>query len=855
MSPVSAIRAAEPQNILISEIAWAGSEKSTADEWIELKNLGSGNIDISGWSLAGVGTSGSMITIPTATSITPGSTYLIANYAITDSKTTLIVTPNLVTTAVSIPNTGLNVSLLDSGGGIIDSLVDTGTPNFGSSTTFSTMKRDLTSKSWFTESASANVSHIITVLDPVSSTSPDVTMISTAVDPTSTTAPVIVTDSVPVTNATSITATANTTSPTEPTSNISSPPVEQPIVETIPATADSSASITTIPIADSPIIINPIVLETPDEASQPIIEAPIAEISSTEVISIVIDPAISDAAVLTPIATAPIVSSIVSVPVATPPVPTSAPASSAIATTSVQTPVMMTATPAATPAATNTPITTSSTAATVILPPPTSSVVIGNIVISEILPSPSTGNDEWVELRNMKNAVLSLTGLALVDASGKITDLGGSVAANGYAVIANPNGNLNNDAETVLLMNGTIVIDSVSYGTDVHPAPKKDFALALVDGAWVSQQSTPAATNVIILSSSTAASSTLSAPSTSSTTTSSVPIIPTISPTLYANSTTLLAAEQATNTTSSSGSTPSTSTQSSHASHVASTKSTASTTHPITLATTNVKTVSPTSASNASSTTAKATKAKTSTKKKKKIAKASVRSITIEEITTITDGTQVKLEGIVVAMPGALGKRSFFIDGLEIYQGTGVLSEVNVGDHVSIIGEVSVLSDHRRINIKEGGVTILDHTNPIIHDYEPTLPYGSLTRITGTISARDGNAVLLKTDSLTVKIVPGNGVNIAWTDLAGATVTATGILKHGDQETLVLRSAEDIVKATKTDETIIGTVAGTTSSSATSLLWKTAAFLAFASAGFGTWIWYSRPKARSQKLTLHHNTV
>ena len=868
MSPLSQIRAAEPPNILLSEIAWAGSSKSTADEWIELRNVGSGNVDISGWSLAGIGTSGSAITIPTATSINAGSTYLIANYAITDSKTTLIVTPNLVTTAVSIPNTSLNVSLLDSGGSIIDSLVDPGTPNFGSSTTFSTMKRDLTSKNWLTESASANVSHISTVLDPVSSTSPDVTTISTAVDPASTTAPVIVTDPVPATDATSITATANTISPTESTSNSSPLPAEQPIVETVPVTTDQSTSTATIPIVDSSIMIAPVILETPVEASQPIIEAPIVEISSTEAVPIVIDPAIPDVVVLTPIATTPIVSSIVSIPVVTPPVMTSAPTSSAVATTSVQTPVVMTATPAATTA----PTTTSSTATTVILPPSTSSVVIGDIVINEILPSPSTGNDEWVELKNMTSTSLSLVGLTLVDASGKITDLGGSIAANSYAVIANPNGNLNNDAETVLLMNGTTILDSVSYGTETNPAPKKDYALALVNGAWISQQSTPAASNVIATSSTVTAITASSTPSSETPTTAattatsttsaasiatspSVPIIPTISPTLYANSTALVAAEQATNTASSSQSTSSGSASSSHSRNVAAAKSTASTAHPIALATASVKTASPTSPAAKSSATAKTTRAKASTKKKTTSTNASVRSISIDDIAAITDGTQVKLEGIVVAMPGVLGKRSFFIDGLEIYQSTGILAEVNVGDHISIIGEVSVLTDHQRINIKEGGVTTLDHTNPIVHDYESTLPYGSLVRITGTISARDGNAVLLKTDTATIKIVSGNGVNVAWANLAGAAVTVTGILKHGDQETLVLRSAEDIVKIENPDGVITATIAGTSDSSKTSLLWETAAFLAFASAGFGTWVWYSRPKAKLQKLTLHHNTV
>jgi hypothetical protein len=168
-----------------------------------------------------------------------------------------------------------------------------------------------------------------------------------------------------------------------------------------------------------------------------------------------------------------------------------------------------------------------------------------------------------------------------------------------------------------------------------------------------------------------------------------------------------------------------------------------------------------------------------------------------------------------------------------------------------------VLSDHRRVNIQEGGVTHLGTSTPIVHDYAASLSYGSLVRITGTVSARDGNAVLLKTDEATFKIVSGTGVSITWADFAGATVTVTGILKHGDSETVVLRSVDDVVRISAPDSTtmIAGTSAPTLSSSETSFVWETAALLAFASAGFGTWIWYTRPKAKTQKLNLHAQNV
>ena len=39
-------------SIVINEVAWAGTAASSADEWIELKNNTSTDIDMSGWTLS-----------------------------------------------------------------------------------------------------------------------------------------------------------------------------------------------------------------------------------------------------------------------------------------------------------------------------------------------------------------------------------------------------------------------------------------------------------------------------------------------------------------------------------------------------------------------------------------------------------------------------------------------------------------------------------------------------------------------------------------------------------------------------------------------------------------------------------
>ncbi|MEK7633130.1 MAG: lamin tail domain-containing protein [Patescibacteria group bacterium] len=933
---LSTARAAEPPSVVISEIAWAGSEKSTADEWIEIRNTGTETLDISGWSLTGVGTGGSAITVPNASSIPAGSAYLVANYSITDPKTTLITTPNLVTTAVSIPNTSLNVALLDSAGTVVDSLVDPGTPNFGSSTTFSTMKRDLSSKTWFTEAESTSVSHVIAA---ASATTPETTTTTPAVTDT---APPVVATSDPLATEVAEPIINNTNPVVAETSSIVSEPItssviDVPIIPDVATTpieilvSEPSASeppVVTIIEEAVPVIVSELietVVEVTDPGIVPVeipvvpIEEPVVNVHTPETLRITgllsSPSAGNDEWVdLTNLSSAPVVLDTFTLVDAsgkitalsgvldagatqrilnpngnlnndgdsltllngdtvvdslaygtnTLPAPkkdaalllvntewstqdassTTPSTDTAIPPTTIEaatTEALVTADAAATtPVATSVTVATTATPAAVATPevaapiapskaesstPASSTVAKDDVVINEVLPSPSTGYDEWVELKNMKSTSLSLDGLLLIDASEKETHLSGTIDPGGYALIPNPTGNLNNDAESIALMNGNVVLDSVSYGNDINAAPKKDVALALMDGEWTAATPTPGTTN-------------------SNTPAPTETLTPTLSPTLYANSTTATTTNQttiATNTNEparSSGATPTV------ARHVAAAVKNVPTADS-TAATTSVKTAP---------TTSKTTKPKTTAKKSSTSTKSSVRSITIDDIASIADGTKVKLEGIVVATAGLVGKRSFFLDGLEVYQSSGALADVKIGDHVSITGEVSVLSDHRRVNIQEDAVSVIDQGNPIVHDYALTLSYGSLVRISGTVSARDGNAVLLNTDHGTIKLVPGNGVTIAWADLAGATITATGILKHGDQETIILRSADDIVKQHVDAAISAATIAGTTASQS-SLLWMTSALLAVGSAGFGAWVWYTRPKARTTKLILHPTNV
>ena len=140
--------------IYISEINWAGSERTNADEWIELYNRTDQEVDLGGWVLTGVASGGDAIALAEGTVIRAESTLLIANYAGSSEKTTLLVEPDLVTSSLSLINSGLEVMLTGPDGTVVDD-VTVDDWDAGGNEPFASMER--TVDGWETAELSANL--------------------------------------------------------------------------------------------------------------------------------------------------------------------------------------------------------------------------------------------------------------------------------------------------------------------------------------------------------------------------------------------------------------------------------------------------------------------------------------------------------------------------------------------------------------------------------------------------------------------------------------------------------------------------------------------------------------------------
>ena len=130
----------QPGDVVINELMWMGSTKGASDEWIELRNTTSNTIDISGWQLTKWVTSGTdheelMFTISAGKSIPPGGFFLIAQFPSGDPGSALNVTPDEISTSVTLSNTALQIRLFvsnwDTGGTLIDTAGNKSTPLAG----------------------------------------------------------------------------------------------------------------------------------------------------------------------------------------------------------------------------------------------------------------------------------------------------------------------------------------------------------------------------------------------------------------------------------------------------------------------------------------------------------------------------------------------------------------------------------------------------------------------------------------------------------------------------------------------------------------------------------------------------
>ena len=137
-----------PIQIIINEIAWAGTKANEGHEWIELYNPGLVNVDLTGWTLQ---SSDSTPIVPLTGTISAGGYYLLER----EFDTVVFDIPADLIYSGALGNAGEFLSLIDPSFNVVDTAnINGGAWPAGSATTFGTMERNGTmadsDAAWFT---------------------------------------------------------------------------------------------------------------------------------------------------------------------------------------------------------------------------------------------------------------------------------------------------------------------------------------------------------------------------------------------------------------------------------------------------------------------------------------------------------------------------------------------------------------------------------------------------------------------------------------------------------------------------------------------------------------------------------
>jgi hypothetical protein len=133
---------AAPALVLISEVAWAGTTNSSADEWIELWNPGAIPVDLTGWTLS----DGGDIHILLGRTIEPGGYLLMER---TDDTSVADVTADGIYSG-ALSNSGETLSLADASGQLIDQVAASAGWPAGNATSYASMERTGQGPYWCT---------------------------------------------------------------------------------------------------------------------------------------------------------------------------------------------------------------------------------------------------------------------------------------------------------------------------------------------------------------------------------------------------------------------------------------------------------------------------------------------------------------------------------------------------------------------------------------------------------------------------------------------------------------------------------------------------------------------------------
>ncbi|MBT3230680.1 lamin tail domain-containing protein [Candidatus Uhrbacteria bacterium] len=467
------VEGVEVPDVFISEVNWAGSELSQADEWLELYNAHGADMDISGWILTGCATSGDALAIADGTMLAAGDVLLVSNYDLGHEKTTLVVQPDLVTASLSLSNSALEIMLVMPDGTVVDTAGDGSAPPAGSTSPKVSMQRDFGTLQWYNSELSSNLSNT----DQLGTPGVLYAASETIKDDES--------DSPSIPSEADLSAEASAkeegSTETEETGEVdqgsliinefvSNPMDDQEEWIEVYNPTDNSIELEDWTVRDATERSSSFDQTSIEADGYALIYSPSGQLNNGGDTVELLNPngdVVSSVTYGTELIESPEKGYALAL------------IENDWTLTSEQTPGSMNV-----------------FSDEVIVEEETGQ---SSLFINEFVSDPTDDQEEWIEIYNPTDNTIELEGWTVRDATERSSIFDQiSIGSNDYAVIYSPAGQLNNGGDTIELINSEgETVSSITYGSDEIEAPEKGYALAFIENVWtVTTEPTLGATNV-----------------------------------------------------------------------------------------------------------------------------------------------------------------------------------------------------------------------------------------------------------------------------------------------------------------------------------------------------------------------
>jgi DNA/RNA endonuclease YhcR with UshA esterase domain len=182
-----------------------------------------------------------------------------------------------------------------------------------------------------------------------------------------------------------------------------------------------------------------------------------------------------------------------------------------------------------------------------------------------------------------------------------------------------------------------------------------------------------------------------------------------------------------------------------------------------------------------------------------------IQSRTIEQSKDLSDGTRVRVQGVITALPGVFARQVLYImdetGGIQIYFYTADFPELTIGQSIYVTGEMSTSHGERRIKIQTQTAIASTQQEATRMPVVISIPeineahIGSLITIKGLVQSREnGKLIVEDTGSELVVSLKSDPEIDAVRFERGDRVTVTGVLTRWDGELRIRpRTDEDMV--------------------------------------------------------------